>query len=148
MGVSLANAVVAPTINTYIGSGATITAGGSITIETLQNEDINGNLIGKSATAIAQASAGALVGSGTGAVATADDSPNVSAYVDHGATLSAGKNSPIVIAARANNVAHANAGGIAVGGLVAAGASLATATTNGSTNAYLNGNVIQGDRLP
>ena len=157
VGVSLANAVVAPTINTYIGAGATITAGGSITVETLQNEDINGNpvageningnVIDNAATATAQASAGALIGSGTGAQATADDSPNVSAYVDHGATLSAGKNLPIVIAALANNVANANAGGIAVGGLLAAGASLATATTNGSTNAYLDGNVIQGGSL-
>ena len=54
VGVSLANAVVAPTINTYIGAGTTITAGGSITIETLQNVDINGNPIDNSATATAR----------------------------------------------------------------------------------------------
>ncbi len=147
VGVSLAKAVVAPTISTYIGAGATITAGGSITVETLQNEDINGNPTDNSATATAQASAGALIGSGTGAQATADDSPNVSAYVDQGATLSAGPNSPIVIQALANNVANANAGGVAYGGLLAAGASLATATTNGSTSAYLDGNVTQGGSL-
>ena len=147
VGVSLANAEVAPTINTYIGAGATITAGGSITVETLQNEDQSGNPIDNAATATAQASAGALIGSGTGAQATADNSPKVSAYVDQGATLSAGPNSPIVIQALANNVANADAGGVAFGGLLAVGASLATATTNGSTNAYLDGNVTQGGSL-
>src|SRR5262249_10027315 len=49
VGVSLAKAVVKPTIGTYIGANATINASGSITIETLQNEDINGNPTGNAA---------------------------------------------------------------------------------------------------
>src|SRR5262249_10011248 len=112
VGVSLANAVVAPTVSTYIGAGSKIKAGGSITVETFQNEDINGTPIANAATATATASAGSLLGSGTGSQATADNSPNVSAYVDQGASLTAGPTSPILIQALANNVANASSSGV------------------------------------
>ena len=151
VGVSLAEAVVTPTVRTYIGTGASITAGGSITVETLHNYDADGQKLDRKASATAEASAGALtgVGAGTGASATAEASPNVSAYVDTGATLSAGTGSAITLRALANNVADANARGISVTGLgaLAVGATLADATANGSTKAYLDGNVLQGGDL-
>ena len=143
VGVSLANAEVAPTVSTYIGAGATITAGGGISVETFQNEDVNGKATGGGATATAEASAGSLIGTGTGAHATADNSPIVSAYVDKGAILNAGAQSPITVKALANNVATAQSQGIAVAGLLAVGATISDATANGSLSAHVDGAINQ-----
>ena len=147
VGVSLADAVVAPTVNTFIGNGATINAGGAITVETLHNVDRMGNSLGRKAKATAEASAGSLLGSGSGADANADASANVNAYVDSGAILNAGPSSPITIRAISDNTSDADAFGLAIGGFAGVGAALADATSNGSTKAYLEGNVTQGGSL-
>ena len=143
VGVSLANAEVAPTVSTFIGQGAKITAGGAINVETFQNENVDGTPINRGATALAEASAGSLIGTGAGAQATADNSPNISAYVANGAILSAGTQSPITVAAMANNTATAQTQGLAIAGLLAVGATISDATANGTLKAYIDGNVAQ-----
>ncbi len=141
VGVSLAKSEVDRQVSAYIGKGATIHASGSISVETFQNVDINGNPIDNVSTAIAQASAGSLVGTGTGASANADNSPTVSAYVASGANLNAGDG--ILIQALANNVASAQTHVIAVSLGASVGASLATATTEGGTEAFNDGSIDQ-----
>ena len=134
-------------VSTFIDDRATINAGGSITIETLHNYDVLGQPLDRKAAATASASAGSLRGSGAGADAHAEASPTVLAYVDSAASLRAGPNSPITIRALANNVAEADASGIAVAGGLGVGAALADAKANGATTAYLDGNVTQGGDL-
>ena len=141
VGVSLAKSEVDPQVSTYIGKGATIHASGSISVETFQNVDINGTAITNASTAIAQASAGSLAGTGTGASANADNSPTVSAYVAAGANLYAGDG--ILIQALANNVASAQTHVIAVSIGASVGASLATATAEGGTEAFNDGSIDQ-----
>jgi hypothetical protein len=136
IGVSLADAVLAPTISTYIGSGATINAGGAITIETLHNVNAAGHNIDRRATADAEASAGSFIGGGAGADADAEASATVQAYVASGASLSAGPNATITIRALSNNVADADAQGI-VGGIASVGAMLSEASVAGATSAYV-----------
>src|SRR5262249_42277108 len=97
VGVSLADAEVAAHARTYIGAGPTLNAGGAITVETLHNYDASGQPLDRKALATAEASAGSLIGSGTGSDADATASPDVQAYVAPGASLSAGPNAAITI---------------------------------------------------
>ena len=65
----------------------------------------------------------------------------MSAYVDQGAILSAGAQSPITVKAVANNVATAQTQGIAVAGFLAVGATISDATANGSLSAHVDGSI-------
>jgi hypothetical protein len=142
-GASLASATLVPTINTYIGDNSYINAGGDIVVENRYNVDANGNRLGAGASAIAEASAGGLA-SGVGADADAISNAQIAAYVDQSASLSAGGD--ILITALADHTATAETQGVTVGGL-AAGAALADAVSNGSTDAFLAGNVLAANNL-
>ena len=65
----------------------------------------------------------------------------MSAYVDQGAILNAGAQSPITVKAVANNVATAQTQGIAVAGFLAVGATISDATANGSLSAHVDGSI-------
>ncbi len=151
VGLSKSQASFQPTISTFIGAGATINAGGDITVETLHNVDRDGNPLHQPTRALAEASAGALVGvgAGVGAVAAAENSPVVTAYVDDGAQLTAGPGSTITVRALADNRAEAVARGLAVTGVgaLSVGATEAEAESSGTTAAWLDGDVLQGGTL-
>ncbi|MFO0878369.1 MAG: hypothetical protein U0840_13595 [Gemmataceae bacterium] len=146
VGVGVAEATVKPKVSTYVAEGATIVAGGNITIETLHNIDSEGNSLDRGAKALAEASAGALVAGGGGASATASSTPEVSAYVDPGAKLTAGPNGTITVRAKTHHPALAQTGGMGFG-LAGVGVSLASATSSGTTSAYMNGKVLGGRNL-
>ena len=148
IGASIAQAEVTPTVSTYIGENAVINATGSITVETLHNVGRDGSSVGNKAEAVAQASAGSFVGAGAGSDATAINAPNVYAYVAPGAVLSGGSNAgdAIKIRALSDNVATAEATALSVSGL-SLGVAIAKSVANGTTGAYLEGDILTGGDL-
>ncbi|KPK77594.1 MAG: hypothetical protein AMJ79_02710, partial [Phycisphaerae bacterium SM23_30] len=144
VGVSLADAVITPDIETYIGGGS-VTAGQDqgITLRSYHNYDLNGTPLDKRADAYATAPGGALIG-GNGADAEAIQSPKLQTYVGSDAALTAGAD--ITLESRAYNEANAKSEGITGGG-IAVGASLASAAGGGEVKAYMDGSIINADDL-
>ena len=130
LGVSIAEAIVTPTISTSIGSNSRIVAGGHVTVRSLQNSDFGGGPIpGYGATAEATCgSGGILVGVG-GADVEAESSPLIDTSVQPGAAITAAGDVSLV--SRANNTAVADGLSVAVGGAVGVGVTLADATAGG-----------------
>jgi len=114
VGGSLADAVITPDIETYIGGGS-VTAGQDqgITLRSYHNYDLNGTPLDKRADAYATAPGGALIG-GNGADAEAIQSPKLQTYVGSDAALTAGAD--ITLESRAYNEANAKSEGITGGG--------------------------------
>ncbi|MBI4790757.1 MAG: hypothetical protein HY782_27325, partial [Chloroflexi bacterium] len=88
-GVSLAQATLSQTVNAFIGTGTSVTAGGNILIQAAANYDFGGSPINQGAKTEATAGAGGLVGI-TGADARSTTSANVETSVGAGSTLNAG----------------------------------------------------------
>jgi len=142
IGVSNADAVLEPDLETSIGN-ATVTTGGGIFVTSAHNYQLDGNLINRGASANATTPAGGLI-AGSGADANAFARANVDTFVNGGATLSAGGD--IAIVSWNNNDAEADGTGVA-GGLVGIGSTLAGATSGGTTTAQMNGAVSDGNSL-
>ena len=88
IGVSLAKAEVAPTVDTHIGQQSTVVAGHDITLHTLHQCHVGRAALDRGAAAFANASGGgALVG--RGAVVDAVAHPQISTSVQNGATIQA-----------------------------------------------------------
>ncbi len=143
VGVSIAQATVTPNIQTFIGQNAIIDAGRDILVRSVHNFNLNGALIDKGARATANTPGGGVI-AGNGAEATATASAIVETFVGAGAILDAGRD--VVVTSRANNDADAEATGIA-GGLVGVGAGVADAIAGGSTQAHMDGSIIDGRNL-
>jgi hypothetical protein len=103
VGTSKANVNVTPTINTYIGSSATITAGRSISVESVHGKPppAKGDF---DASAVAESSTGGVI-SVDGAAATVHELPRISASAGAGAHLSAGGDIAIRSTSYANTLA-------------------------------------------
>ncbi len=97
------------------------------------------------AKAVATSFAAALGGAGAGGNANIDVSPDVLAYAGPGAVLNA--QNAISVMATSNNSVTATTYGVAGGGVVAIGSSTASASTNGSVEAHVDGNVTGSSSL-
>ncbi|MHB1566868.1 MAG: leukotoxin LktA family filamentous adhesin [Acidiferrobacter sp.] len=141
LGLSIAIAQVTPIVTADIGSGATLSGTGGVTIIALVAPANGGT--GASATAIA-GTGGLLVGAGA-ATAQATDGATVEAYTGtlqgSNSTLTAVNgmvlpNGPITVSANNTSRQQANATGVTAGAL-AVGASVATAQSTATTFAGL-----------
>jgi hypothetical protein len=137
-GLSRSNATDSPTVDSHVGAGATVNAGGGISLMSLHN---TGG--GAGAQAGAESPGISLVGF-AGADPNASASASVSSYVSPGGTLNAGGN--ISISSNSNNFADAEAHSVFVGAL-GAGTSTPGATVFGSTRAEMNGAITGGASL-
>ncbi|MGH3049699.1 MAG: beta strand repeat-containing protein, partial [Gaiellaceae bacterium] len=139
-----ATAEVTPAISAYVsGSGSSTTStGGAITIRALHDLDPT-SLATSGGTASATANASGIAVSiapgSASTTATATETPTVAGYA--GGTLTA--HTTVTIEAESSNTASASGDGNG-GGFVGIGASHATATTNGTTAAHLDGSVATG----
>jgi hypothetical protein len=136
VGVSLANSSITSTVDTYIG-GATVTAGGNVTVESLHNFDTGGNALKndddtlKGAYASANASGGGVFVGGNGADVDATVKPTINTYVG-GTGLDLNADGAVSIVTRSSHQTQAEAFGISIGGVVGVGAILADAVSDGT----------------
>ncbi|MCH2131347.1 MAG: hypothetical protein MK179_19560 [Pirellulaceae bacterium] len=143
IGVAISDSQANPTVTSYIG--APLYTNGGVTIDALHNVSPGGTPINNISYSEATAGSGSLVG-GTGADSDAVVSPTVKAYADSTGALRAGSSSPVSIRALSNNKAESKVLSVAVG-LVAGGAALSDAKTEGTTEAYINRNLNQAGSL-
>jgi hypothetical protein len=147
LGATPTTAIETPTVNSFIGQGATVQAGGGITIMALNNYNSNHHIINGAtnvvdgsdhalgAQASGEASGGGIIGVNSATV-RATSSATVKAYADSGVVLVSG--GTVTVQAYSNNDASAMANGQTFG-FVGVGVNSAYATANGSTEAYLGG---------
>ena len=145
VGASLADAIITPTVNAYIGAGNITANNGSIRVGAFHNFESSGMILYKGADAHATAPGGSLIGSGLGADATSDASADLDTYVAAGATLSAGGS--VVLTAMANNDAVAQSEGISGAIVASVGTSLADATAGGEIRSRMEGTITDADHL-
>jgi len=123
-------AVVKTTTEASVGTHADLDAGQSVTISALDDTDVVGV-------------AGAAAGGGTAGVGAASDTgifiKNTRAFVDDGATVDATAGD-IALTATAKEVHVSTAIGLAGGGSVGVGGSIATSVSTNNTEAYTVGN--------
>ena len=133
---SVTNAILTPDVQTFITGGSVTSTAGGISLTSLYNANSNGASAGTGLGAIAtsQASSGGLL-AGSGANSTATDTGITDTNVD-GGTLSAAGGITLLASSYASPTAKST--GIA-GGAIGVGATIATATANGSTEANMNG---------
>ncbi|MFT5522544.1 MAG: Ca2+-binding RTX toxin-like protein, partial [Pirellulaceae bacterium] len=136
VGISDANADATPTLDAYVGNGASVTAGRNINVTGLHNYTTGGSVILKGAQAEAVASSGQLIG-GNGADAEANANASIDAYLNTSVTANAGGN--VNITTRSFQDATAKSDGNTYGGLVA-GIIDATATALGTVRSFVNDN--------
>jgi len=134
VGVSLSDNTIHNTVKAYLDDAA-VTADGDIGIRAESEGEIDALTV---ATSVALSAGGA----GAGGDADASILTTVEAYAGPGVTLSAGGD--IMIKAFSDYDADADSYGIA-GGTAAVGASLASASANGSVTAHIDGSVTGGD---
>ena len=140
IGASIAKATLAPTIQTIMRDGASIEATGDVTLETRFNVDRTGRETGGGAFATSISAAGALVGAGSGADSDAVSASVVKTFVEQNATIDA--DGTVRVASLAAHRAEADAFGLAVALGASVGASLADAVTEGSTQAFVDGTIV------
>ncbi len=128
VGLSLSNNTVTSSISAYVNDARVTSTGGGITIGASSDDSV-------ATVSVATSVAAALGAAGAGAQANAEVSPTVAAYAGSGAILSAAND--ISVAASTTNSANAITVGVAAA-FVAVGASVATASTNGSVSAHVN----------
>jgi hypothetical protein len=129
-GASIVHGTVQGTTSAYVGPyveigqepGQTV---GSVSLTSAGTSALNSN---------AQALSVGLA-SGSGAVATADSSPTVTAYVSGPAAIAS--SGTVTVAASTSKTATAKADGLTVGALVGVGIVDSTAETGGQTSAYV-----------
>jgi hypothetical protein len=142
VGISNAFADATPTLDSFVGTGANVSAGRNINVTGLHNYTTGGAIIPKGATAEAIASSGQLIG-GNGANAEANADASIDAYFNTTVTANAGGN--INITTRSFQDSTAEADGNTYGGLVL-GVIDATANAYGTVRSFVNdnGNVSTG----
>ncbi|MBC8508650.1 MAG: hypothetical protein H8D34_27645, partial [Chloroflexi bacterium] len=140
LGNILTDAYVSPIVESYIGTSAVVSTSGGITVAAYHNY-WNSAIVDKRAYAYAEASGGGIIGVNI-AHGVADAKANVSSFAKSGSVLDAGGN--IKIEAISHNKTYAESNGVS-GGAVGVGESKANATSNGTTQAYLNGSVRDKD---
>jgi hypothetical protein len=137
IGVILSDSTLSPTINTYIGTGTTISAH-DITLQSLQNANADGSLISQGAEAYANASGGGLI-SANGAESNATGAAMMDSWIGASTVTATGS---ITVSSLANNRATSNSSGITIGG-VAVGAMVSTANSGGSTFAHIESATVK-----
>ena len=136
VGITISN----PEVKAYIQDGDLI-IGNNLTVIALQNTKQDGSNVISGVSAKAYASGGGAL-AGNGAVSYATITPTVYAYSLSGASLAAGDT--ITIKALAYNQSYAEALGVSAG-LVGIGAAVARATSQGTTEAYVDGDLAKKD---
>ena len=136
VGVSLANATLAPTVVAFIDSGAQVAStGGAISVSAVQ-QTANGAQAGGTASAVSGAT-------GEGSNITANAKAQVSSDIGSGATVSAP--GTVTITASGTNIADADATTLSVGIALNVAAVLANATASGADSAYLGNGAVVGN---
>jgi hypothetical protein len=138
IGVMLANADTSPTLDAHI-SGGVVTAGAGISLLASNNQYTQNG-----AHAIASASGGGIV-SGQGAVPTATGDATLNTYVGSGADLNGGS-AGVSLSSNSVSTVDATAHALSIG-VLAVGASLPRAESNGLVNAHMDGTVSGGASL-
>ena len=135
VGVSLANATLAPTITSFIDSGSQVTStGGSVSVSALQLTT-NGAQAGGTASAVSGAA-------GQGSNISAKSAAQVSSYIASSSSISAP--GTVSITASGTNIAIADASTLSVGVTFNVAAVFATATASGVDTAYLGSGSVVG----
>ncbi len=143
VGVSLANATLAPTITSFIDSGSqVISTGGGVSVSAVQ-QTTNGAQAGGTASAVSGAA-------GQGSNISAESVAQVSSYIGSAATIPAPGSETTIsapgtvsITASGTNIANADASTLSVGVTFNVAAVFANATASGVDTAYLGtGSVI------
>ena len=135
VGVSLANATLAPTITSFIDSGSQVTStGGSVSVSALQLTT-NGAEAGGTASAVSGAA-------GQGSNISAKSVAQVSSYIGSSSSISAP--GTVSITASGTNIAIADASTLSVGVTFNVAAVFATATASGVDTAYLGSGSVVG----
>ena len=149
VGASIAESTLDADVLALVGVGATVSAGNGIVIESRKNHDGVDALPNRGTRARADAPSAAGGVSGSGTIATATDSTLVRSRVAPDAQLTSGNGADDDIAISASSSADAVARGLALSlGLVGSfGATVVTATTDGETEAILNGSAAGGGDL-
>jgi hypothetical protein len=146
VGVSVAFVIIAPIETLSINSGASLTAGGGITLRGTNNyskADGTTKLNRKAKASATAATGGALFAIGV-SVSDAEASTNLSVTVGSGAILNA--TGAISIGASSNDEAESSTKGLS-GGTVGLGGSISSARTKGSARADMNGAITSGASL-
>jgi hypothetical protein len=150
-GIVVTMATLIPSVKATIGTNASITAGGGITVMAIHDATPGASgappqpVAGTGAFATSEAPLNLGVVSADGAVPTATAQATVGIEVGSGTTLSSGGD--IRIEADATNTAEANATAGAFGALVSHGTSNSNATAGGGTTAQLDGSVSKANNF-
>ena len=136
VGLSLSDNTINDTVKVHVGH-ASVSAGGDINITSTSTGKID-------ALTVATSFAVTVGGAEAGGVANATITTSVEAYAGGAATLAAGKD--VAIKAISNHSATADSHGIS-GGFIAAGASIATVSANGTVKAHVDGPVDQAQNV-
>jgi hypothetical protein len=135
VGVSLAHAAIAPTVQAYIESGAQVAAtNGSVIVEAKHL-----SLGGAQATG---SSSGIAAGTGEGANINAVSSAFVDSHIGKNASVNAG--GAVLVSASGDNDATARASNLSVGIALNVAAIFATATAGGSDGAHVDDGAVVG----
>ncbi|MGA2499913.1 MAG: hypothetical protein ABSH20_19420, partial [Tepidisphaeraceae bacterium] len=149
IGISMAQSQMTPTLSAFIGTG-NFTAGGNVTVASLENSTPTATPIGNQAYAYANASGGGIL-AGNGAVANANSNAPVLTHIAGNVTAN---NGTVAVQSFVNNQANADGEGITVGvvgvGEVFANATAgqtgpsAGATTGGGTSGTVSSSIDGG----
>jgi len=144
LGASVAVSKADATIDTGIKAGA-ITVGGDLLIWSRENTNADLSQVSGGAKAVSNASGGGAI-TGNGSVSYASNTPSLTAYTLSGASLLVNFGD-INIKTIAYIKSDAEASGVTVG-IVGVGVSVATAKSDGDSEAYLSSNVANTANTP
>ena len=128
VGVTIADATASPDIKTYIGSGAMIAAGGSVTLRSTHTAE--------GVRAEAEASGGSLIVGGNGVKTDAKAVAMLDTYIGSSAQVTAGQT--VNVLSTATNDATVEASSVTVAGALSIGELDPEAIAAGQTKAYLD----------
>ena len=135
LGASVAIATAEPDVQAVIADGTVMTGIGGASLEALSAVPVGGT----SANAQSFGAAGGVVLGVDATIATATGNATVNAAIGNNVTLPDGD---VAVSATGATSQYAYADGVAAGGLLAAGASIATAQSTGNTTASLGYGVV------
>ncbi len=130
LGASVATASISPTVQATVGNNANLTGADSLTLQANLNVPTGGDSGYASTTA---GSGGLLIGADA-TVSTATSNINIQAGTGNYVLLPAGT---VGIAATSNTVLNSTSTGVAVGGVLAAGAAVSKSDASGATTASM-----------
>ncbi|MGC9259152.1 MAG: leukotoxin LktA family filamentous adhesin, partial [Phycisphaerae bacterium] len=137
LGASVATATISPTVQALVGNNANLTGANSLTLQANLNVPTGGD--SGYASTIA-GSGGELVGADA-TVSTATSNINIQAGTGSYVLLPAGT---VAVAANSNTVLNSTSTGVAVGGILAAGAAVSKSDASGATTASMGSNNTTG----